>query len=128
MEGVSGYKWNTVNDYLTSTNIGSANTKTETGLACNTIYTRYLWAFNACVNSGPVVLRYATSACSGSPVCGQPIAINHTAGPVAAVNKPVSYGTVVNIPGETGKCWITQNLGSDHQATSASDATEASAG
>jgi hypothetical protein len=38
------------------------------------------------------------------------------------------YGTVTNIPGETSKCWITSNLGADHQATAVSDATEASAG
>ncbi|MFZ4523780.1 MAG: hypothetical protein ACOYNC_18905, partial [Bacteroidales bacterium] len=39
-----------------------------------------------------------------------------------------TYGTVTNIPGETSKCWITSNLGADHQATAVSDATEASAG
>jgi hypothetical protein len=40
----------------------------------------------------------------------------------------VTYGTVTNIPGETSKCWLTQNLGADNQATSAEDATEPSAG
>jgi hypothetical protein len=47
---------------------------------------------------------------------------------VAPVNKTVTYGTVTNIPGETSKCWITSNLGADHQATSKDDATEPSAG
>jgi len=60
--------------------------------------------------------------------CGYPITVNHVAGNVAPVSKTVTYGTVTNIPGETGKCWITQNLGADHQATAVSDATEASAG
>jgi hypothetical protein len=50
------------------------------------------------------------------------------AGDVAPVNKTVSYGTVTNVPGETTKCWITSNLGADHQATAVTDATEASAG
>jgi len=50
------------------------------------------------------------------------------AGAVAPVNKTVTYGTVTNIPGETSKCWITSNLGADHQATAKNDATEASAG
>jgi len=60
--------------------------------------------------------------------CGVSLTINHVAGTVAPVTKTVTYGTVTNIPGETSKCWITSNLGADHQATSVSDATEASAG
>jgi hypothetical protein len=60
--------------------------------------------------------------------CGDPITVNHVAGSVAPVNKTVTYYTVTNIPGETTKCWITSNLGADHQATAVNDATEASAG
>jgi len=61
-------------------------------------------------------------------VCGGTLSINHAAGEVAPVTKTVNYGTVTNIPGETSKCWITSNLGADHQATAVSDATEPSAG
>ena len=69
--------------------------------------------------SGPVV----------SFICGSVLTINHvTTGGVAPVNKTVSYGTVTNIPGETGKCWITRNLGASQQATAKDDNTEASAG
>jgi len=60
--------------------------------------------------------------------CGASITINHMAGTIAPVTKTVTYGTVTNIPGETSKCWITRNLGASQQATSVSDATEASAG
>lgn len=61
--------------------------------------------------------------------CGLTISINHvTSGGVAPVNKTVAYGTVTGIPGEASKCWITRNLGADHQATAVNDATEASAG
>jgi hypothetical protein len=61
--------------------------------------------------------------------CGLPLTVNHvTSGGVAPVDKSVAYGTVTNIPGATAKCWITSNLGADHQATAVSDATEASAG
>ena len=60
--------------------------------------------------------------------CGSSITINHVTGTVAPVTKTVTYGTVTNIPGETSKCWITSNLGADHQATAVDDATEASAG
>ena len=69
---------------------------------------------------------------NGIPVwanqCGISFTINHVAGAVAPVSKTVIYGTVTNVPGEPGKCWITGNLGADHQAISLSDNTEASAG
>jgi len=60
--------------------------------------------------------------------CGSSFTINHVAGAVAPVTKSVTYGTITNIPGEPLKCWITSNLGADHQAISVGDATEASAG
>ena len=60
--------------------------------------------------------------------CGNSLTINHVTGEVAPVNKTVTYGTVTNIPGEPSKCWITSNLGADHQATAKNDATEPSAG
>ena len=65
---------------------------------------------------------------SNTGSCGQPITISHIAGVVAPVYKIVTYGTVTNIPGEPSKCWITSNLGADHQATAVDDATESSAG
>ena len=61
-------------------------------------------------------------------LCGVWFTVNHVAGAVSPVSKTVSYGTVTNIPGEPSKCWITSNLGADHQATAVNDATEASAG
>jgi hypothetical protein len=65
----------------------------------------------------------------GGFYCGDPLTITHlSTGGVAPVDKTVTYGTVTNIPGEISKCWITSNLGADHQATSIDDATEASAG
>jgi formylglycine-generating enzyme required for sulfatase activity len=60
--------------------------------------------------------------------CGSSLTIDHTEGEVAPVTKTVTYGTVTNIPGEPLKCWITSNLGADHQASDVNDATEASAG
>jgi hypothetical protein len=60
--------------------------------------------------------------------CGATLGITHTAGAIAPVNKTVNYGTVqTNLTG-SNKCWITQNLGADRQAISATDDTEASAG
>jgi uncharacterized protein (TIGR02145 family) len=60
--------------------------------------------------------------------CGYSITRNHVAGTVAPVSKTVTYGIVTSVPGEPNKCWITSNLGADHQATSVTDPTEQSAG
>ena len=60
--------------------------------------------------------------------CGLSVTITHVAGPVAPVTKKVNYGTVNNVPGEPSKCWITSNLGADHQATAVNDDNEPSAG
>ena len=125
VSGATGYRWSATNDFATATEMGTATTKTETGLTYGTEYTRYAWAYNECGNSTPVTLTATTLTftCSTSS-----ITINHVAGTVAPVNKSVTYGTVTNIPGETAKCWITRNLGADQQATSGGDNTEASAG
>jgi uncharacterized protein (TIGR02145 family) len=61
-------------------------------------------------------------------VCGDNWVVTHTAGSIAPISKTVNYGTVLtNITG-ADKCWITQNLGADHQASAATDASEASSG
>ena len=72
-------------------------------------------------------IKFKVEAVSASD-CGKTITVRHVAGDVAPVTKTVTYGTVTNIPGEPSKCWITQNLGADRQATAVDDATEASAG
>ncbi|MCK5026637.1 MAG: hypothetical protein KAS15_08625, partial [Nanoarchaeota archaeon] len=60
--------------------------------------------------------------------CGDDLVVNHVVGNVAPVTKSVTYGTVLtDLTGEN-KCWITRNLGASQQASSATDATEASAG
>ena len=119
-----GYRWNSVNDFATATDMALATTKIETDLTCNTGYTRYVWAYNDCGYSSPLSLAQSTMFCP----CGSFFTINHVAGAVAPVDKTVNYGTVTNIPGEPSKCWITSNLGADHQASVVNDATEASAG
>jgi len=69
VNGATGYKWNTVNNYATATNMGATITKTETGLACNTAYTRYIWAYNTCGVSPSSSLVQSTLA-TASPVPG----------------------------------------------------------
>jgi hypothetical protein len=118
----SGYKWHTTNNFAAATNMGTATTKTETGLAQGTSYTRYVWAYNACGHNAPVVIQ------GQALTCGTSFTRTHSTGTIAPVSKIVTYGTVTNIPGELSKCWITRNLGASQQATAVNDATEASAG
>ena len=59
----TGYKWSLTNDYRTSTQMDTVTTKTEIGLACNTAYTRYVWAYNTCGNSLPLTLSQTTLTC-----------------------------------------------------------------
>jgi len=121
----TGYKWNTVNNYSSAIEMGSSTSKVETGLTCGSNYTRYAWAYNSCGESTALTLNGSTANCW---TCGENIPVNHVTGSVAPVNKSTTYGTVTNIPGETSKCWITSNLGSDQQASNWNDGTEASAG
>jgi hypothetical protein len=120
-----GYKWNTVNDYNSATDMFTATSKTENGLTCGANYTRYVWAYNGCGQSTALTLTKSTEVCW---TCGNSLTIIHETGSVCPVDKTVTYGTVTNIPGETNHCWITSNLGADNQATAVDDATEASAG
>jgi hypothetical protein len=123
--GATGYKWAMTNDYSSAYELGANTYMIESGLTCGTACTRYAWAYNGCGHSTPVILTQSTIAC---PSCPPSITINHITGNIAPVTKTVTYGIVANIPGEPSKCWITGNLGADHQPTFRSDATEASAG
>ena len=98
-------------------------TSNITGLTKGTVYYLRAYATNS------VGTSYGSEVSFTTLFCGDPLSISHqTSGGVAPVAKSVTYGTVTNIPGETAKCWITSNLGADHQATAVDDATEPSAG
>lgn len=123
--GAAGYKWNTSNNYTTAIDMASATTWTESGMACNTAFTRYVWSYTSCGYSTPVALTASTTTCWQ---CGTVITINHVVDNVAPVVKTVDYGTVTNVPGETSKCWITRNLGATQQPATVNDNTELSSG
>jgi len=95
VQGVTGYKFNSVDDYSTAEDLGSITTKTETELTCNTAYTRYVWAYNTCGNSTPVTFSQTTSACSFA--CGSSFTDSRD-------NKV--YTTVLI----GSQCWMAQNL------------------
>ena len=60
--GATGYKWNTTNDISTALNL-TPTSYTETGLGCNTSYSRYVWAVNTCGVSTAANLSQSTAAC-----------------------------------------------------------------
>ncbi|MFO7613778.1 MAG: hypothetical protein R6W71_03975 [Bacteroidales bacterium] len=67
----AGYKWHTINDYSTATDLFSDTTYTETGLDCWTEYTRYVWGYNECGPSIPLVMTQSTDMVPFStPVTG----------------------------------------------------------
>ncbi|MFZ4523344.1 MAG: hypothetical protein ACOYNC_16670 [Bacteroidales bacterium] len=121
-----GYKWNTSDDFSTATDLFNGTSKEETGLECNASYNCYVWAYNGCGTSSSLNLTQTTQACWA---CGDQLTVSHiTSNGVAPVDKTTTYETTNGIPGETGKCWITKNLGADQQASSVIDNTELSAG
>lgn len=101
-------------------------TSAITGLNSLTIYYVRAYATNSEGTAYGNQLNFTTAAQSWS--CGLVLTIDHTDSNIAPVSKTVNYGTIeTNLTGSS-KCWITQNLGADHQATSATDMSEASAG
>ena len=101
----TGYKWNTTDDPSTATDLGMELTTTETGLDCNTLYTRYAWAYSACGNSTTTTLLQSTSIC---PVLAEVSTneITDIAQTTATGGGNVSYdgGAAVT---EYGVCWST---------------------
>ncbi len=73
---------------------------------------------------GEIKFKVEANALSGC----RSFTVTHSAGSVAPVTKTVTYGVVETNLSGSKKCWITQNLGADSQASSATDASEAAAG
>ncbi len=101
----TGYKWNTVDDYGTAADMGELTTMTETWLVCNTLYTRYVWAYNDCGHSMATVLNQSTTTCSGLPVVT-------TADVTDILFSSATSGGIVQSDGGTavdsrGVCWST---------------------
>jgi uncharacterized protein (TIGR02145 family) len=93
--GATGYKWNTSNNYATATDMGLNTSKTDTGLLCSTLYSRYVWAYKACGYSPVLKLSQGTMIC------------NFTCGLLLTDARDYqSYSTVLI----GSQCWMAQNL------------------
>ena len=66
----TGYKWSATPDYASATDMGSSLSKTETGILCNTTYTRYIWAYSGCGESGMTTLTQTVTAAPAAPIAG----------------------------------------------------------
>ena len=96
--GATGYKWNLTNDYGSAEDLGTAITKTETGLSCNTPFTRYIWAYSDCGVSSFTMLSSTTTLNPAAPV-----AIAHVPSPTQII---WNWNPV---PDATGYKWCTLN-------------------
>ena len=128
---VRGVCWSTTSNPTTANSFTTDGMGTGafvsnlTGLTASTLYYVRAYATNGVGTAYGNEVSFTTLSTWS---CGSSFTINHIAGTVAPVNKTVTYGTVTNVPGETSKCWITSNLGADHQASAVNDGSEASAG
>jgi sugar lactone lactonase YvrE len=59
----TGYKWNTINNYSSAIDNGAGISFIQTGIACNTLNSLYVWAYNDCGKSSHIILTGATSPC-----------------------------------------------------------------
>jgi len=99
VEAAEGYKWNTSNNLTGAQDLGNETSFTETGLSCNTGYTRYVWAYNSCGTSISTSLTQSTSLYPPA----QPVAGSHT----STASQIVWNWTPVD--GATGYKWNTTN-------------------
>jgi uncharacterized protein (TIGR02145 family) len=99
VDGATGYKWNTSASYGTAIDMGTTTLMTETGIVCDTTYTRFVWAYNACGVSEPTTLSQAIADISPAT----PVAGTHTSTETSIV---WNWNTVA---GATGYKWNTED-------------------
>ena len=128
-----GFCWNltgnpTLSDnHITDSAVGTGCfTGTITGLTEGPKYYVRAYATNS---AGTTYSEGTGFSAILTSICPDTFNIQHTVGfRGAPVTKTVTYHAVGTYMSGAAKCWITQNLGADHPATSAFDATEASSG
>jgi uncharacterized protein (TIGR02145 family) len=94
VEGALGYKWHTVPDSSSASDLGISLTFTEYGLNCGDSYTRYVWAYDSCGISEPLSMVMTTDTCPSN--CQ----------PFTDIRDSIFYHTV--LIGD--QCWMKENL------------------
>ena len=118
--GATGYKWSTTNNYATATDVGTNLSRTETGLTCNTTYTRYVWAYKACGYSSATTLSATTTACCTTPVISNMTTSVCSGSPFSVT--PVN-GTNGTVPAGTTYSWAAPTVSGISGTTSGSGAS-----
>ena len=119
--GMTSYAWSGPNSYSNNTQSPTVSSSATTAMTGS--YTVTVTNANGCTSTA------TTNVTVNAWSCGYSLPITHTVmNNVAPVFKTVNYGTVTTNLTGSNKCWITQNLGSDNQASAATDASEPSAG
>ncbi|HNY01974.1 MAG TPA: glycine rich domain-containing protein [Bacteroidales bacterium] len=97
----AGYRWNAINEFATATNLETDVTYTETGLACGTSYTRYVWAYNSAgCNSPATTLTQVTTSCASAPsVTTDPATAVSSTGATLNGNITATGGATVTVRG-----------------------------
>jgi hypothetical protein len=95
--GAIGYRWNTVSDYNTATDLGNVISKTDEGLFCGTLYTRYIWSYSANCISEMTVLTQKTADCSAPAPC--------PGLPTVDYEGQIYHTVLIN-----NQCWLVENL------------------
>jgi uncharacterized protein (TIGR02145 family) len=96
VQGATGYKYNTTNNYKTAKDNGASISYIQTGLKCYTSYTLYVWAYNSCGNNS-VALNLAQKTTMCPFVCGGSLIDTRD----LKEYKTVQIGT---------QCWMAENL------------------
>lgn len=97
VNGSTGYRWSSVNDFGTAQDLGGSQSKMETGLSCDNTYLRYIWAYSGNCYTASTTLSQVTAACNPvNPCQGM---------------STVSYGGQVYNTVQIGtQCWLKEHL------------------
>ncbi len=94
--GVTGYKWNTINDFASAIDLQSSTAKTETELFPNAGYTRFVWAYDSCGVSSETTLTQTLPFLIGQ---------NYGGGIIFYIDGTGQHGMIVTTSSQGSTTW-----------------------